>query len=279
LKILKKFWAKPGKAALTLAAALMAFFFLIPMVYTVISSLKPLPEIFEFPIRWIPRHVRLQNFSEPFMKRDFSFFFLNSIVVAVAVTLPSLFFGSLAGYSLAKFEYRGRNLMFILVLLTMMVPIEVTMVPLAIIVKNLGWMDTYRGLIIPVMISPFGVFWIRQFILTLPNDYADAARIDGHGEFGIFIKIIMPLCTPALGALTIFTFMGNWNSLVWPMIVATRQELRTIPVGLVAFEGEFTTLWNELFAMSVAAVIPTLVLFLFLRGKLIKGMAMVGIKG
>ena len=195
------------------------------------------------------------------------------------VTLVSVFVGSLAGYSLAKFEYRGKNFFFVLVLLTMMVPIEVTMVPLAIIVKNLGWMDSYAGLIVPVLISPFGVFWIRQFILTLPNDYADAARIDGKGEFGLFVKIILPLCTPALGALTIFTFMGNWNSLVWPMIVATRQELRTIPVGLVAFEGEFTTLWNELFAMSVAAVMPTLVFFLFLRGKLIKGMAMVGIKG
>jgi multiple sugar transport system permease protein len=274
-----KIRAYAGKTALTFVASLLAFAFLIPMVYTVISSLKPLPEIFEFPIRWIPRHIRLENFTEPFVKRNFSFFFLNSILVAVIVTLATLFFGSLAGYSLAKFEYRGRKFLFILVLLTMMLPIEVTMVPLAIIVKNLGWMGTYAGLIVPVMISPFGVFWIRQFILTLPNDYADAARIDGLGEFGIFAKIIMPLCTPALGALTIFSFMGNWNSLVWPMIVATKQELRTIPVGLVAFEGEFATLWNELFAMSVAAVVPTLIFFLFLRGKLVKGMAMVGIKG
>jgi multiple sugar transport system permease protein len=279
LKTLQKLVAKPGKSALTLVASLLALLFLIPMVYTVISSLKPLPEIFEFPIRWIPRHIRLENFTDPFAKNDFGIFFFNSILVAVIVTLVSVFLGSLAGYSLAKFEYRGRKFFFLLVLLTMMVPIEVTMVPLAIIVKNLGWMDSYMGLIVPVLVSPFGVFWIRQFVITLPNEYADAARIDGQGEFGLFVKIIMPLCTPALSALIIFCFMDNWNSLVWPMIVATTQELRTIPVGLVAFEGEFTTSWNELFAMSVAAVMPTLVLFLFLRGKLIKGMAMVGIKG
>ncbi len=276
---LRNLLARPGKLALTLVAALLAFVFLVPMLYTAISSLKPLSEIFEFPIRWIPRHIRLQNFTEPFAKRDFGIFFINSILVAVIVTLVSVFVGSLGGYSLAKFEYRGKNFLFALVLLTMMVPIEVTMVPLAIIVKNLGWMDTYAGLIVPMLITPFGVFWIRQFILTLPNDYADAARIDGKGELGLFVKIILPLCTPALGALTIFSFMGNWNSLVWPMIVATRQELRTIPVGLVAFEGEFTTLWNELFAMSVVAVLPTLIFFLILRGKVIKGMAMVGIKG
>ena len=276
---LRTLLARPGKLALTLVAALLAFVFLVPMLYTAISSLKPLAEIFEFPIRWIPRHVSLENFTEPFAKRDFGIFFFNSILVAVIVTLVSVFVGSLGGYSLAKFEYRGKNFFFVLVLLTMMVPIEVTMVPLAIIVKNLGWMDTYAGLIVPMLITPFGVFWIRQFILTLPNDYADAARIDGKGEFGLFVKIILPLCTPALGALTIFSFMGNWNSLVWPMIVATRQQLRTIPVGLVAFEGEFTTMWNELFAMSVVAVLPTLIFFLILRGKLIKGMAMVGIKG
>lgn len=276
---LRTLLARPGKLALTLVAALLAFVFLVPMLYTAISSLKPLAEIFEFPIRWIPRHVSLENFTEPFAKRDFGIFFFNSILVAVIVTLVSVFVGSLGGYSLAKFEYRGKNFFFVLVLLTMMVPIEVTMVPLAIIVKNLGWMDTYAGLIVPMLITPFGVFWIRQFILTLPNDYADAARIDGKGEFGLFVKIILPLCTPALGALTIFSFMGNWNSLVWPMIVATRQQLRTIPVGLVAFEGEFTTMWNELFAMSVVAVLPTLIFFLILRGRLIKGMAMVGIKG
>ena len=160
-----------------------------------------------------------------------------------------------------------------------MVPIEITIVPLAIIVRKLGWMNSYPGLIVPVMITPFGIFWMRQFMITIPKDYAEAGRIDGLSEFGIFMKLILPLCKPALGALAIFTFMGNWNSLIWPLIVASKDQYRTITVGLVAFEGEFFTPYNHLFAMSVVAVLPTLVIFLILRTKLIKGLAMVGIKG
>lgn len=264
---------------LFIVAAIMALMFLFPMVYTVISSLKPLEDITSIPMRWIPRKIRLQNFIEPFAVKNFGIYFLNSIFVTVTVTFSSLFFCSLAGYSLAKFDYKGRNFFFILVLMTMMVPIEITIVPLAIIVRKLGWMNSYAGLIVPVAITPFGIFWMRQFMITIPKDYAEAGRIDGLSEFGIFMKLILPLCKPALGALAIFTFMGNWNSLIWPLIVASRDQYRTITVGLLAFEGEFFTPYNHLFAMSVVAVLPTLVIFLILRTKLIKGLAMVGIKG
>jgi ABC-type glycerol-3-phosphate transport system permease component len=269
---------KPIKVVTYFFVLVMALFFVTPMVYTLISSLKPIDEIFEFPVRWIPRHIRLQNFVDPFVHRNFEMYFFNSTFVAVATTASSLFLSSLAGYSLAKFHFRGRGLLFILVLMTMMLPIQVTMVPLAIIVRYLGMMNTYWGLIVPLMVTPFAIFWMRQFILTLPNDYADAARIDGLGEFGIFIRVILPLCGPALGALAIFSFMSNWNSLVWPMIVASRDSLRTIPLGIVQFQGEFEVIWNELFAMSVASVVPALIFFVVLKGRLIKGLAMVGIK-
>jgi ABC-type glycerol-3-phosphate transport system permease component len=269
---------KPIKILTYLFVLAMALFFITPMVYTLISSLKPIDEIFEFPVRWIPRHIRLQNFVDPFVHRNFGIYFFNSTFAAVATTVSSLFLSSLAGYSLAKFHYRGRGLLFILVLMTMMLPIQVTMVPLAIIVRYLGMMNTYWGLIAPLMVTPFAIFWMRQFILTLPNDYGDAARIDGLGEFGIFIRVILPLCGPALGALAIFSFMSNWNSLVWPMIVASRDSLRTIPLGIVQFQGEFEVIWNELFAMSVASVVPALIFFVILKGRLIKGLAMVGIK-
>ena len=264
---------------LFIVAAIIALMFLFPMVYTVISSLKPLEDITSVPMRWIPREIRLRNFIEPFVEKNFGIYFLNSIFVTVTVTFSSLFFCSLAGYSLTKFDYKGRNFFFILVLMTMMVPIEITIVPLAIIVRKLGWMNSYPGLIVPVAITPFGIFWMRQFMITIPKDYAEAGRIDGLSEFGIFMKLILPLCKPALGALAIFTFMGNWNSLIWPLIVASKDQYRTITVGLVAFEGEFFTPYNHLFAMSVVAVLPTLVIFLILRTKLIKGLAMVGIKG
>lgn len=264
---------------LFIVAAIIALMFLFPMVYTVISSLKPLEDITSVPMRWIPREIRLRNFIEPFVEKNFGIYFLNSIFVTVTVTFSSLFFCSLAGYSLTKFDYKGKNFFFILVLMTMMVPIEITIVPLAIIVRKLGWMNSYPGLIVPVAITPFGIFWMRQFMITIPKDYAEAGRIDGLSEFGIFMKLILPLCKPALGALAIFTFMGNWNSLIWPLIVASKDQYRTITVGLVAFEGEFFTPYNHLFAMSVVAVLPTLVIFLILRTKLIKGLAMVGIKG
>ncbi len=269
---------KPIKLLTYVFVLTMALFFVTPMVYTFISSLKPINEIFEFPVRWIPRHLRLRNFVDPFVHRNFGIYFLNSTFVAVATTASSLFLSSLAGYSLAKFNYRGRALLFTLVLMTMMLPIQVTMVPLAIIVRYLGMMNTYWGLIVPLMVTPFAIFWMRQFILTLPNDYADAARIDGLGEFGIFARVILPLCGPALGALAIFSFMSNWNSLVWPMIVASRDSLRTIPLGIVKFQGEFEVIWNELFAMSVASIIPALIFFVVLKGRLIQGLAMVGIK-
>jgi len=264
---------------LFIVAAIIALMFLFPMVYTVISSLKPLEDITSVPMRWIPREIRLRNFIEPFIEKNFGIYFFNSAFVTVTVTFSSLFFCSLAGYSLTKFDYKGKNFFFILVLMTMMVPIEITIVPLAIIVRKLGWMNSYPGLIVPVMITPFGIFWMRQFMITIPKDYAEAGRIDGLSEFGIFMKLILPLCKPALGALAIFTFMGNWNSLIWPLIVASKDQYRTITVGLVAFEGEFFTPYNHLFAMSVVAVLPTLVIFLILRTKLIKGLAMVGIKG
>ncbi len=264
---------------LSLFAAVLAVLFIIPMVYVAVSSLKPLNEIFEFPIRWIPRHVNLANFVEPMVGKRFYIYFINSTFVAGTVTVVTLFVCSLAGYSLAKMDFRGRRPLFVLVLMTMMLPIEITMVPLAIIIRYLGMMNTYWGLIVPVMISPFAIFWMRQFMLTIPNDYADAGRIDGVGEFGIFWRLILPLSTPALGALAIFTFMSNWNSLIWPLIVATRNSIRTIPPAIIQFEGEFFSLWNELYAMAVISVLPTLLFFLVLRGRLIRGMAMVGIKG
>ena len=264
---------------LTLFAAVLAFLFVVPMVYVVISSLKPLDQIFEFPIRWIPRTVSWDNFVEPMVGKRFYIYFINSTFVAGTVTATSLFFSSLAGYSLAKMDFKGRNGLFVLVLMTMMLPIEVTMVPLAIIIRHMGMMNTYWGLIVPVMISPFAIFWMRQFMITLPNDYADAGRIDGVSEFGIFYRLILPLATPALGALAIFSFMTNWNSLIWPLIVATKTSIRTVPVAIIQFEGEFFSLWNELYAMAVISVLPTLIFFLILRGRLIRGMAMVGIKG
>ena len=266
------------RAILPALAFVLAFLFVVPMVYTAVSSLKPREEIFEFPIRWIPKHVSAANFTVPFVRQTFGLYFVNSAVVAAAVTLASLALSSMAGYSLAKFQYRGRNALFLLVLLTMMLPMEITMVPLAL-VDPLPGTDEHPGGTDPARHGqPAGHLLDAPVPAHFAGDYADAARIDGLGELQIYARIILPLSLPALGALAIFSFMTNWNSLIWPLIVATRNEIRTLPVGLVSMVGEYDTAWNELFAMAVATVIPTLVFFLILRGRLIHGMAMVGIK-
>jgi len=268
-----------NKILLVIVASILAAIFIVPIVYTFISSLKSTGDIFIIPIRWIPKRINWANFTVPFAEKNFGTYFMNSIIVAVCITGSSLFFSSMAGYSLAKFEYRGRKALFVIVLITMMIPIEVTIVPMAIIVSSLGWMNSYQGLIIPLLVSPFAIFWMRQFIITLPKDYAEAGRIDGYGEFGIFLKLIMPLCQPALVALAIFTYMGNWNSLIWPLIVASKERFKTLPVGLVGLQSMEWTPFGEIFAMAFVALIPTLVFFLILRERLIKGMAMVGVKG
>ncbi len=235
--------------------------------------------MFEFPIRWIPETVQWQNYWIPLVEKDFSLFFLNSIIVAVSVTFGSVFFGSMGGYSLAKFHYPARAVFFALVLIVMMVPIEVVIVPLAIIVRRFGMINTRWGLIMPVLISPLSVFWMRQYIVTIPNDYCDAARVDGYGEFRLFLRIILPMCTPALGALAIFMFMTNWNSLIWPMVVTSSKAVRTVPVAIMHFQGEFQVVWHELFAMSVLSVLPLLIVFFAARQQLLRGMAMGGLKG
>jgi ABC-type glycerol-3-phosphate transport system permease component len=257
----------------------LATIFIAPILYTISSSLKPVDKIFVLPIQWIPRNIRFLNFVEPLVKRKFYVYFINSLFVASIVTSSEVLLSSMAGYSLAKFNYRGSRTIFMLVLVTMMVPIEVTIVPLALVVRFFGMINTYQALIIPVLVTPFAIFWMRQFMLTIPKDYAEAARIDGLGEFRIFARIILPLCKPAISALVMFTFMGNWNSFIWPFIAVSKDRLRTFPVGLASFEGEFFTFYNELFAMAVVAIVPPIIVFLILRTRLMRGMAMVGIKG
>jgi len=271
-----------GRLVIFLAAALLAAAFVLPMLYAVLSSFKPIEEITKVPLQWLPESfesLRVTNYIEPMTRYNFGRYIANSLFVGVMVTVSSLLFCSMAGYSLSKFTYFGRDTFFLVILITLMIPLEVTFIPMLIIVRELNMVNSYWGLIVPVMITPFGVFWMRQFIMTIPNDYAEAARIDGLNEFQIFWRIILPMCKPALAALAIFTFMGNWNSLIWPLIVARRSELWTIPVGLVSFEAEFYKPLNLIFAMAVVSVLPTVVLFALLRRRLLEGIAMVGLKG
>jgi multiple sugar transport system permease protein len=256
-----------------------SIFMLVPMAFAIVGSIKPEAEIFSVPIRWWPSSPQWQNYVLPFQK-NIGRYFLNSVIVSVVQTFSPLLLCSLAGYSLAKFNYPGRNLVFLFILSTIMLPIQVTLVPTFLIIKELGWVNTYAGLIVPGLATTFGTFLMRQFFLSLPSEYIDAARIDGASEPRIFWTIMLPMCRPALSALAIFSFTGSWNSFLWPLVVVNQDEMRTIPLGIVFYMGDQRVPeYGQLLAVAVLATLPVLVLFLLLQRELIRGAALSGLKG
>jgi multiple sugar transport system permease protein len=250
-----------------------------PFLWMALSSVKGEGEIRRVPPTWLPEAPTLDNFRELFDRLDFVQFFTNSVVVAIAVTLGNLVFCSMLGYALAKFEFAGRKALFWLVLGTLMIPGMVTLVPLFVLVANMGMINTYLGLILPFLAAPFGVFLMRQFFLAMPDELIDAARVDGAGEFRIFYKIVMPLAKPALAVLAILTFLGSWNSFLWPLVVATTEDKYTLPVALALYStGQNQTDYGLLLAGAVVVVVPILVLFLILQRYIVQGVSMTGIK-
>lgn len=250
-----------------------------PFVWMAMSSVKSEGEIRRVPPTWWPEAPSLDNFRELFDRLDFAQFFTNSVVVALAVTLGNLVFCSMLGYALAKFQFAGRKALFWLVLGTLMIPGMVTLVPLFVLVANVGMVNTYMGLILPFLAAPFGVFLMRQFFLAMPDELIDAARVDGAGEFRIFAKIVVPLARPALAVLAILTFLGSWNSFLWPLVVATTEDKYTLPVALALIStGQNQTDYGLLLAGAVVVVLPILIVFLLLQRYFVQGVTMTGIK-
>jgi multiple sugar transport system permease protein len=264
-----------------LYAALVAFsaFMLLPFVFAVLGSLKPEPEVFAVPMRWLPSEPQWQNYVLPFQK-SVGRYFLNSVIVSGAQTFSPLLLCSMAGYSLAKFSYPGRGLALVFILSTIMLPIQVTLVPTFLIIKELGWVNSYAGLIVPGLATTFGTFLMRQFFLSIPSEYIDAARIDGASELRIFWQIMLPMCRPVLSALAVFSFTNSWNSFLWPLVVVNQDEMRTIPLGIVFYIGEQRAPeYGQLLAVAVLATLPVLALFLAMQREFIRGAAMSGLKG
>jgi multiple sugar transport system permease protein len=250
-----------------------------PFAWMILGSFKGEAELRQVPPTWWPQTPTLDNYRALFSKAAFPRYFLNSVVVAVFVTTGNVIFCSMLGYALAKLRFRGKNVVFGLVMGTLMVPGMVTFVPLFILVANLGLVDTYPGLILPFLVTPFGVFLMRQFIIGLPDDLLDAARVDGAGELRIFRSIILPLCGPAVATLGILTFLGSWNSFLWPLVVAQTQEHYTLPVALALFAtGQNVTNYGILLAGATVVVVPVVVVFLIFQRRFIEGIATTGIK-
>jgi multiple sugar transport system permease protein len=257
---------------------LIAFVGLLPYYWMVSCSFKTNATMFAVPPQWIPDPVNWQAYGEAWRALDFTRYILNSAFVAIVITLGNLLLGSLAGYSLSKFRYFGRGFLFLLILSTMMLPLEVTMVPLFLIVKTLNWPNTYQGLIVPFLVEGFGVFLMRQYLVSVPNELIEAARIDGASEFRIYWQIVMPLCKPALAALGVFTFREAWDMYIWPLIIVTKDSLRTLPLGISLFMSSFGTAWDQLMAVAAIGTLPMILLFFFLQRSFIQGIAITGLK-
>jgi multiple sugar transport system permease protein len=252
---------------------------LVPFIWMLLGSLKPEAELQRVPPTWWPEAPSLDNYRQLFDRLDFPRFFANSALVAVAVTAGNLVFCSMVGYALAKLDFAGKRLLFGLVLGMLMVPGVVTFVPLFVLVSNLGLVNTYPGLILPFLVTPLGVFLMRQFISGLPDDLIEAARIDGAGEWRIFSRVIMPLCGPALATLGILTFLSSWNNFLWPLVVAQSEDKYTLPVALALYSvGQNATRYGLLLAGSVVVIVPVIALFVALQRYFVQGIATTGIK-
>jgi multiple sugar transport system permease protein len=248
-------------------------------LYAVLSAVKPPDEVLGTKL-W-PSEWRWSNFTLPFKEAPFARYYLNSVVVGVSVTALNVVTCTLAGYSFAKFEYRGRNLLFFLVLATLMIPLEVIYVPLYALVYKLGWVNSFLGLIIPSGTSAFGIFLMRQSMESVPDELIDAARIDGAGELRILRSVVTPMMVSPMAALALFIFMANWDSHLWPLLVASDDAHRTLPVGLAAMQANNlgSSGIPTMMAAAVLALLPTLVLFLALQRKFVEGVTMTaGIK-
>jgi multiple sugar transport system permease protein len=251
---------------------------LVPLLWMIAGSFKTAAEISQYPPSFLPRSLSLQNYVDVFTTVPFLRYIFNSFLVASTVTVVALVLHAMAAYSLARLRYPGRDLMFFGIVATLMIPFSITLIPSFILVRALGWFDSYWALIVPAIPNAFGIFLLRQFYLGLPEELEDAARIDGDTPAGIFWHIALPLSQPILATLAVFFFLANWNAYLWPLIVTQSTEMRVIQVAIASFAGEHSTAWHLIMAGSTLAALPGLLLYLFLQKYLIEGVKLSGLK-
>ena len=243
----------------------------IPFLYVISTSLKDTAALFSYPPEWIPSEPTLANFQTLLQDYPYLRWTLNSLIVAAAVTVIKVLIDSMAGYAFAKMSFPGRDALFLVVLMTLMVPFAATLIPLFIIVRNLNLTNTYLGLILPALASPIGIFMMRQFIESLPGDLENEARLDVCTEFQIFRRFILPIMKPGLVVLGVFTFMTQWTSYLWPLVISTREDMLTLTVGVQSLRSLFTVNWGVLSAGAVLSMLPLILVFLFLQRYFIAG--------
>jgi multiple sugar transport system permease protein len=269
-------WSQ-GVAHIVLALGGIAM--IIPFLWMLSTSLKSDQQAYIFPPIWIPSPLVWANYRTVWEALPFGRFMLNSAIVSIAVTLGQLLTCSMGAFAFARLRFPYREQLFVVYLATMMIPFQVTMIPVFILVKYMHWLDTYQGLIIPMIFSAYGTFLLRQFFMTIPDELEDAAKIDGCSYFRIYWEIMLPLCKPALATLGIFVFMWSWNNFLWPLMIVNSLEMDTLPIGLSYFLGQYTIYWNLLMAGTTIALVPVLIAFFAAQRYFVEGITLTGLKG
>lgn len=254
-------------------------FMVLPFIWMVVTSIKPATEVLSYPPSFVPKSPTLDNYRAVFSAAPFLRYFLNTLFISTVSTLSILFTSSLSGFVFAKYRFVGRNALFLTILATAMIPLESYMISLYVIIYKLGWINTYQGIVAPILVMSFGIFFMRQNILSIPDELLDAARIDGSSEWKIYTSIILPLTRSALGALAIFSYMSAWAFYIWPMIVICDHDLYTMELGLTMFQKRFTVDYGLVCAGSTIAILPILFIFFILQKNIIEGITLTGLKG
>jgi multiple sugar transport system permease protein len=266
-----------GRAVMWVFLLVMLLFTVTPLVFMLTASAMPAKDILKMPYRWIPEKIHYENFLKAIKGNDGSYIFsrniLNSFIVAATVAATTVTLASLAGYGLAKFNFRGRHLVFMMIMATMMIPFEAIMIPLYMVARGMSLQNSYLGLILPFMVSAFGVFMMRQYLVTFPSEFLDASRVDGMTEPGIFLKIVFPNCVPAIATLAILSFRAQWDSLLWPLLISQSEAMKTIPLYISKFIQEKFTDEGAMMAAATIASIPMFILFFSLAKYFISGSA------
>jgi len=261
-----------GRLMLYALLIVTSILMIIPFYWSLGTSLKLEQFVFSNPPQWLPNPLTWANYIHVLTRIPFLRYFANSVIVAVVTTLGHVFFDTLAAYAFAKLTFPGRDRIFFVMLLALMVPFQVNLIPLYKIMASLHWIDTYLALIVPNLTSIFGIFLMRQFMMTIPGELLDAARIDGCNEFGVFRRVVLPLALPGIATLIIFTFMGTWNDFLWPRIVTNSEKLFTLPVGLAQLQMKNTSNVAQIMAGTVLTALPMIIVFLFMQRQFIEGM-------
>lgn len=256
-----------------------ALIYLVPIIWMILSSFKSPSELFSYPPTLLPSTPTPDNYIDAWNRGDFSLYFRNTAFVAIMATILTVIINTMAGYAFAKYKFRGSNAIFMFFIATLMLPLEVLMIPIFQVIRTFRMYNNFAGLIIPCSATPAGVFIVRQYFMSIPDEIMESARIDGAGEFQTFLRLMLPLAKPVMSVLTIFSFLWRWNDYMWPLVVIRDTQKYTVQLALANFSGQYSVDWGSLLAMSVLTMIPVLIIFLIFQKQFMKGMVAGAVKG